>query len=382
MDKNLKNSIVINNIKILLRYKKFISIATLIIVLAVSFVVFFVLDPIFYSSATVKASSKMSGIGNILGSSMPDIGGLDELSGGGSASKELALYSQIIYSRRCLEEVIIKFNLMEEYNQKYMERTLKLVKEQVVEVGKDTKSGTLEIGVYDNSPQRAKEMADFLVEQLNKINTELNVLNAKNNREFLENRYNLIKKDLTQAEDSLKNFQEIYGLAPDVTAKAIVQSQVQLEVELSTEEIKMELLRKMLSPEQSEVKMQEQKIASLKKQITDIKNSDSDDRLLRLKGAPNKITSYLRLLRNVEIQNKLLIYILPMYEQSKVEEKKETPTVLILDKPYLPELKKKPKRMTIIGLSLFLSLGLLSFSVLVYENIGRNLISSFNQRND
>lgn len=382
MDKNLENSIVINNIKILLRYKKFISIVTLLIVLVVSFIVFFVLDPIFYSSATVKASGKMSGIGNLLGSSMPDIGGLDELSGGGSASKELAMYSQIIYSRRCLEEVIVKFNLMEEYNQKYIEKTLKLVREEVLVVGKDTKSGTLEIGVYDNSPQRAKEMADFLVEQLNKINTELNVLNAKNNREFLENRYNLIKKDLTQAEDSLKNFQEIYGLAPDVTAKAIVQSQVQLEVELSSEEIKMELLRKMLSPDQSEVKMQEQKIASLKKHITEIKNSDNDDRLLRLKGAPNKITSYLRLLRNIEIQNKLLIYVLPLYEQAKVEEKKETPTVLILDKPYLPELKKKPKRMIIIGLSMLLSLGLLSFSVLVYENIGRNLISSFKLRND
>lgn len=40
-----------------------------------------------------------------------------------------------------------------------------------------------------------------------------------------------------------------------------------------------------------------------------------------------------------------------MLEQSKIEENRETPTVLILDSPNVPDKKSKPKRLIIIVLS-------------------------------
>ena len=382
-ENNTENdSVAVMYIRILLNHKKFILIFTIIIGIIASFLLFFIIKPVYYSSATVKTTGKSTGLGGLLtGGSMPDIGGLDELSGGGSSVKELALYNQILLSRRCLEETIIKFNLMDVYNFKYMQDAVRNVRENIIEISKDTKSGTMEIGVYDISPERAKEIASFLIVQLNKINIELNVQNAKSNREFIEQRFNLIKKDLTNAEDSLKIYQDNFGLAPDVVAKAVLQSEVQTEAELKSEEVKLEILRKILTPDQSEIKVQEEKISSLKKQIENINNSNNESDILRLKNSPQRIMGFLRLQRNVEIQNKLLIFILPLFEQAKIEEKKEMPSVLVLDQPVVPELKKKPKRIVSIVLSMLVSFVFLSVCTLLYETLVKKIINTLKVKN-
>jgi uncharacterized protein involved in exopolysaccharide biosynthesis len=62
-------------------------------------------------------------------------------------------------------------------------------------------------------------------------------------------------------------------------------------------------------------------------------------------------------------------FVLPMYEQAKVEEQKSVPTVLILDKAVPPELKYSPKRSVIIlGILVLFSFFLVPF-VFVGENV-------------
>ena len=377
------NSIVINYIKILLSHKKSLMISVLIIGLIVTFYMYFISKPIFYSSAVVKANSKSVGLNSLFsGSALSDISGIDEISGGSSSSKELSLYSQILTSRRCVEETISKFQLMEVYDQKYLENAVKEFREKIIEISKDSKSGTMEIGVNDISPERARDIASFLILQLNKINTELNIQSAKNYREFIQQRYETIKKDLTQAEDSLKQYQQINGLAPDITAKAVLQTQVQIEAQMKTEELKLDLLKKMLSPDQSDIKLQEEKINSLKKQLVDIQKADDTEiGVMHLKNSPDKVMNFLRLQRNVEIQNKLLVFILPLFEQAKIEEKKEMPSVQVLDQPNLPEIKKKPKRVITILMSILVSFVFFSISIILYEALIKKVLKSLNTKN-
>lgn len=52
---------------------------------------------------------------------------------------------------------------------------------------------------------------------------------------------------------------------------------------------------------------------------------------------------YIRWFRDVEIQYKILQFITPLYEQAKVEEQRQTPSVIILDKAIPAERKAKPK---------------------------------------
>ena len=59
--------------------------------------------------------------------------------------------------------------------------------------------------------------------------------------------------------------------------------------------------------------------------------------------APELGGKYVRLFREMEIQNKILEFVTPLYEQAKVEEKRETPSVIVLDSALVPERKAKPK---------------------------------------
>ncbi len=329
---------------------------------------FFVLDPIFQSVSVVKTVSKPIGLGALVGGGLPDISDFGDIGGGGSTSKELSLYESIILSRRCVEETIIRFKLNDEWEFKYMQEAIKNFRENIVEIKKDKLSSTMEIGVFDKNPVRAKEINEFLIQELNKINIELNVLNAKNNREFMQSRLDVVKQELKDKEDSLRDYQNRFGLSPELTAKATSQAGIQLEIEIKSEEVKLDILKKLLSPDQAEVKSQELKISLLKKELNDIKNSDDPSHSLNLKGAPDVILNYVRLQRNVEIQNKILTYIIPLVEQAKIEEKKEMPSVAILDKPYVPEKKVKPKRLTMVVVLTFLSFFMImTFLVIRYK---------------
>lgn len=349
-DKSKESSLtILDIITVFLKNKKKIFIITGIFCLLSTILYFFILDLIYTSTASIKSSSKSSGLLSALDAGLPDIGGLDELGmGGGKSSKELAAYEEILTSRRCLEGLIIKFGLVERDNFKFMEDAIKDFRENKIILTLEKLAGILYVGVLDKDPVVAKEMVEFLLLQLDKINIEMNVLNAKNNREFIERRYYQAKDDLAKVEDSLKAFQLIYGIAPDLQIKAAAQSVFTLEAELKAEEVKLDVVRKILSADQPEVKLQEAKVNSLREKITGIQTSTDLNDFLRLGNSPQIAMEFLRLQRDLEIQTRILTFMIPVYEQAKIEEQRETPTVIILDKPYVAERKTKPKRLTMV----------------------------------
>lgn len=332
-------------IKTVLEFRKKILIFTLTGFLISIILFFFVFDPIFYSSGTVKTISSKLDLGGLISSGIPDIGDLGDIAGSSGVAKELALYETILTSRRSLEELIIKFNIMEINEYKFMQDAVKDFRENVMEIKKDKVAGTLEIGVYDKDPQKAKEMSEFLIFQLNKINSELNIQNAKNNREFIEKRYDLAKLDLRKTEDSLEFFQNKYGISPDYQVQASLKANIELESEIKSEEIKLELLHKILSPDQPEIQTQTEKLKILKEQLNTLETSPFEESNLNMKGSPKIVLNFLRLKRDLEIQNKILTTLIPILEQSKIQEKRDTPSVLVIDNPALPERKTKPKRL-------------------------------------
>lgn len=360
---------LLDTILIFLKWKKFIIITTSLVCIISIVLYFFVFDLIYLSSATIRGTSKSSGLLSSI-EGLPDISGLDEIGiGGGRSAKELATYEDILTSRRCIEPLIVKFDLMNRDEYKYMEDAIKSFTKGQLTMSEDKLAGILYVGVYDKDPRLAKEMVEFLLSELDKINIEINVSNARNNREFIEKRYYQAKEDLTRAEDSLKSFQMVYGIAPDLQIKAAAQSAFSLEAELKTEEVKLDVLKKILSPDQVEVKTQEAKINALKDKITEIQNSTDLNDFLRLGNSPQIAMSFLRLEREVEIQTKILTYLLPVYEQAKIEEKKETPTITVLDNPYIADRKTKPKRLTMVLVWTFVGFGVSITGLIAFEKL-------------
>ncbi|MEM2265158.1 MAG: hypothetical protein QXX03_08250, partial [Nitrososphaerota archaeon] len=124
-----------------------------------------------------------------------------------------------------------------------------------------------------------------------------------------------------------------------------------------------------LGDDASEVRAVKIQIEEMKKRLNQMK--EGNERLknemtlfVPFKNMPELGLQYLRLYREYEIQNKLLEFIVPLYEQAKIEEQKNIPVVQVLDYAVPPEKKARPFR-TLIVLSVFAS-ALVLFVILTF----------------
>lgn len=258
-------------------------------------------------------------------------------------------YTAILKSGTVLGEVIRKFDLVNVYEITVfpMEKTAKeLMSNMEIEVQDE---GNLTIAVFDKSPQRAADMANYFVELLNKTNSELHVQNARGNREFIEQRYNQNLEDIRRSELALKTFQKKFGvIAMPEQIEASIKAGVEIVGKLTLKEIELNIMKRTLSEESPLVASAKIEAQELQKKIREMNSgtTTSDDQmkiLIPFKQAPELGSEFLRLYRDLEIQYKILQFITPLFEQAKVEERRNTPSVVVLDYASVPERKAKPK---------------------------------------
>lgn len=272
--------------------------------------------------------------------------GLSALTGGPT---ELDKYIAILKSATITDDVINKFDLRNEYNMEddyYEDVVKKWQKNLELEIQEE---GNLTITVYSKDRKKCAEIANYLVERLNEVNTQLSITNAKANREFIEKRYLQNLEDINQLETQMKEFQQKYGvMAIPEQLEATVKSLSEIYVEMYKTEIEYNVAKQNYGSEHPLTKLTKTNLDELRKKIdqlnqgTDISQKDVK-LLIPFKIAPKLGNEYLKIYRNLEIQYKILEFIQPLYEQAKVEEVRNTPSVLVLDKAGPPEKKAKPR---------------------------------------
>jgi capsular polysaccharide biosynthesis protein len=304
--------------------------------------------------------SSLGGISSLAKSFSP-LRGLSGLSG----SDEIDKYFAILKSKNVQHRLISEFKLRRVYDleddplwkvEKALSENLNFELET---------EGNLLVEVYDESPERAAKMANFLVSMLNEINTELHVTNARSTREFIEKRYFQNIDDIAQLETQMKAFQEKYGvIAVPEQIEATVKSLAELYVDLAREEVALSVLRKTMSKDNPALLIKEIEYEEIYNKINKFGSgnliTEYPKVLIPLNVAPELVNKYLNIYKNLEIQYTIAEFITPVYEQAKIEEVRSTPSVLVLDEAYPPERKARPKiaLYALIGFVVSLVLGL------------------------
>jgi tyrosine-protein kinase Etk/Wzc len=287
------------------------------------------------------------------------LSGISGLAKGFSASKGLAAltgqnsesdrYIAILKSSTVTDDIIKKFDLRKEYDREndYYEKVVKDWQSNSDLTIED--EGNLTITVYDMDPNKAATIANYMVERLNEINTKLGVQNAKANREFVEKRYFQSMNDITTLETDMKLFQQKYGvIAVPEQLEATVKSMSGIYIDLYKKEIEFNVLKQTYGDDHPMTSNAKIELNELQKKINQL-NAGTDpsqkevNLLIPFKKAPELGNQYLKIYRNLEIQYKILEFIQPLYEQAKIEEVRNTPSVLVLDKAAPPDRKAKPK---------------------------------------
>jgi uncharacterized protein involved in exopolysaccharide biosynthesis len=300
---------------------------------------------------------------------------------------ELDRYMAILKSGRVLGAVIEKFALARVYEiSSYINE--KTTKELLNNTEFTVESeGNLTITVYDKDPQRAADMANFFVEMLNKTNSELQALNARGNRQFIEERHKKNMVDLAAAEDSLRVFQKRYGIIamPEQT-EASIKAAAEITAQLALKEVHVGVLRRTQSTDNPAVVAGQIEIDELRNKLSQMGSSGAGiGKEMKVFVPFNKVPDlgmeYLRRYRDVEIQYKILQFITPLYEQAKVEERRQTPSVIVLDKAGPAERKAKPK-VSLYGLIALVSSLLVSILYVFFKELVEKLRREHPERYD
>jgi len=355
---------------ILIKYQKLILINVLLVTVAA--VIISLTIPNKYTATTSFISPKKKGglFGDIAGFSS-SIKDLSRTLGGrlGAVTDEAYNYLVILQSRTASEKIIQKFNLREIYEideDKPYEDVIKEL-ENFVDFN-IAEEGNIVISVTDEVPKRAAEMANYYVQILNEISTELSITESRNNREFIEKRFVQAQNDILAIEDSMEIFSKKYNvLALEEQMKAAIEVAAAIKAQLEIAKLERDILIRNYGEENPLVQQTKLKVDELTKQLVNLKFGDDKNLKSSLnifvpfENVPETGVLYIRLMRNYEIQTKILEFIYPIYEQAKIEEQKDIPVVLVVDKAKPPQKKSSPKRsLIVIGaflISFFFSLG-------------------------
>lgn len=360
---------------ILFKWKKFIII-NLIAVISISTIVAFIIPKEYRATATIMIPpDTQSGLGGLTSL----LGGKTSLSAMGSRIFGLSSTSEdvllgILYSRTALVKVIDRFDLINYYDvdDENYDKVIKAFSSDFA--ANPNEYGMIDISVINKNPRVAAEIANYFAFLVDSLNIVYSIERAKNNRLFIEKRYLKNIEDLKEAEDSLYKFQKKYGIvAVPEQLEVTVKAAAELESQLNKKEFEAFFVKQQFGEESPQSRLVEQEVNLLRKKVQELKNSKTlsnfSNVLFPFNTMPDIAIKYLRAYRDVQIQQSILEFVLPMYEQSKVEEQKSTPTVMVIDKAVPPQLKYSPKRSVIIlGSSLLMLLFLIPFTFWLERN--------------
>ncbi len=372
---------------IMVKWRKFIII-NFIIVCLITAIISLIIPKTFTATTTILPPAKESegfGLSQFI-SNLP-MGGF----GMAGISEETYIVLAIINSRTVMEAIVKKFSLIDLYEAKNMEEAVKTLRENVkVEVNEN---GTVSLFASaktcyfavekdeNRTRQLATDIANEFIFKLDKVNIQLKIEKAANTRAYIEKRYLENLSDLKSAEEKMKTFQQKYGIiALTEQTAAAINAAAELNANITMKEIEVSVLSKYVSNSHSKLVRTKKELNELRKKYEEMRSGSTAelgggkkdvDLFIPFDEVPELGLQYVRLYREVTLQEKLLEFLLPQYEQAKIQEAKDTPTIQVLDEAVPPILRSSPKRALLVIIMGMVSVFVSLIIILIIEYLNR-----------
>lgn len=279
---------------------------------------------------------------------------LGSLLGGGAEQTRVL---SILKSRSIKEAVVKKFDLIEKYESENLEKAIESFGGNMsIVIGKEQQ---ISVSISDKDQELVADMTHYLVHCLDSINIQLTNQEGKNVRLFIEERTEAVIDSLRDLETRLNSFlrgHNIISLEDQVSSA--VMSAAELKSQIIRKEIELELSIRsngLESPQTELVRIELQELQDKYQEFfSDIESSQN--RLFpNLQEVPEYGTKIEEIKRNIMYYEKIIEYLGPQYEQARIEETKNIPTIQIVDAAVRPMEKSRPKRMKIVLATFFFS---------------------------
>jgi len=267
----------------------------------------------------------------------------------GAPATPTDLFMAMLKSRIMSDDTIRRFNLTEYYKKKTMQDT-RIALEDSIKLSL-TKEKVIKVTVEDKDPQLASDIANFYVSNLDRLNQTLSVSKARENRKFIEQRVVDTKQALVKLEEALKDFQtQNRTVAIEAQSKAMIEATATIQAQIMAQEVQLQVMGTYLASNNPEMARIQSSFSELRKQLQIMESGKSGKEHLpgdRLRPAitsvPALALEYGRMTRDLKVQETLYALLVSQYEQAKLSEARDTPTVQVLDPAIPAERKSRPK---------------------------------------
>jgi capsule polysaccharide export protein KpsE/RkpR len=300
------------------------------------------------------------------GSSAGSAGGLAGLAGSLLGPKDNgALFIALLRSGTISAHLTDRFDLQHVYHTRYRDSTAKRLA-RFTKITEDTKSGVITIVVTDQQRERARDLAQAYLDELNNIVARVNTSSARREREFIEQRLKTVQRDLQQAQLDLSKYsRENTTIDIKEQTRATVEAGAKLEGQLIANQSELDSLRQIYGDQNVRVRAAQARNSLLRHELQradgqreeqeETVGTDATHPYPALRQLPQLAVQWANLYRNVRIHETVFDLLSEEYETARIEEVKSIPTLSIIDFPGLPERKSGPHRALIVVTTTFMS---------------------------
>ncbi|MFT7721744.1 MAG: Wzz/FepE/Etk N-terminal domain-containing protein [Roseateles sp.] len=272
---------------------------------------------------------------------LASLGALASLAGNSSSIKNPAdQFISLMSSVTVSDRIIDQFHLMDVYDAKLRSIARQRLNDNVrILAGK--KDGMIYVEVDDHDPQRAAGIANFYIEELRRMTTNLALSEAAQRRAFFETQLKQTRDRLTLAQQALQSSGFNAG---DLKSepKAAAESYARLKAEQTAVEVRLRTLRSTLADSSLEVQQSRATLAALGDQIAKIESAK--------RGEVPQQDGYVAKYRDYKYEEALFEIFSRQFELAKSDESREGALIQVIDPALVPDRKSKPRRaMTAMG---------------------------------
>lgn len=301
------------------------------------------------------------------------LGPLAALAGQGLGLRSSSdIYVAVLHSRTVSDALIDKFSLMTVYHTKRrVDARGQLESHTEITASKD---GVISISVEDRDQQRAADLANAYVDQLEVLARTLAITEAGKRRVFFEREVKQASDDLASAEDALRQTQEKTGLLMlDSQSRGLIESLTALRARIAAQEVLVESMRTYATPENPDLVRAQQELAAYREQESALELGKGKRSIasVPIENVPTAGLEYIRKLRDVKYHEALFELLAKQYEAAKLDEARDALIVQQLDKAIRPEKRSWPKPAIILFLFVLVGLLVGTLTALFVENMER-----------
>jgi capsule polysaccharide export protein KpsE/RkpR len=229
-----------------------------------------------------------------------------------------------------------------------------------------TKTLSYSITCYHPSPDTSKLMADFTFALVDSAIREISIDKAQRNRIFVESQIEIQNKKMDSLQAVFQEFQNT-NKAYDVPeqAKLSLKAYADLKATALMNELKLATLRSEFSGATHEIEHLRRTQRVYESKLKEYEIGDDPNVIPSLDKSSKLFPEYAKMLRDIEVQNQLILLLAKELEQARLQEATDVSPLIIVDPAFVPEYKSRPKRLFVLLVIVFVEnlffMGLLTY---------------------